>query len=426
MRIRLKIFTGVVFSVLSLPGKAQVAENFEVVAWRGFADAAITYTFDDATSNQYTVAIPMFNEFDFDATFFPVINWSPNWTAFQNAVNQGHEIGSHSVSHTDLSTLSLTAQESELKDSQEDIDEHITGQKCLTLAYPFCIPGNDSLCEKYYIAARNCHGHIEKTTPDDFYSISSITCGSLGSVKLAADFRNRADTAAVSAGWVVYLIHGIDSDGGFSPLSSTELRASLEYLDANRARFWVSTFGNVVRYIRERNAASVTELEATTEAVRFEVTDTLDNSIYNVPLTIRMLLPGDWVSADAIQNGLPLETRIEHMNTTNYIIIDATPDGGDIIVTRRLTSGTGNTGMEDNPATIHIWTTQENIVFTVPETADTGYTGYLYDLNGKEIVHVHLRNHTNGMISKKSIDQGIYILRLTDGRRSYSQQITVP
>ena len=39
---------------------------YEVGTWRDFKPAAITYTFDDGDYNQFAVAVPMFNEFDYD------------------------------------------------------------------------------------------------------------------------------------------------------------------------------------------------------------------------------------------------------------------------------------------------------------------------------------------------------------------------
>ena len=56
----------------------------------------------------------------------------------------GHEIASHTVSHTDLSTLSDEAQTNELKNSQISIKANVPGQKCLTLAYPNCVEAKES------------------------------------------------------------------------------------------------------------------------------------------------------------------------------------------------------------------------------------------------------------------------------------------
>ena len=137
------------------------------------------------------------------------------------------------MSHTSLNTLSDSLQTIELKNSQATINSHITGQQCMTIAYPNCIGGNISLIKQYYFAARICSGVIERSTPTDFMNISSIICGTQGSVKTSADFKAKAEAAVNARGWCVYLIHGIDNDGGYSPIPSDTIRAGLEYLKAN-------------------------------------------------------------------------------------------------------------------------------------------------------------------------------------------------
>lgn len=153
---------------------AQVTKGYEVATWQGFKPAAVTYTFDDNTTNQLPVALPLFDKYDFKVTFFPVIDWNPDWAAFEKATENGHEIGSHTVSHPNLSTLSTDKQEQELEKSQSIINGEIPEAKCVTIAYPFCSVGDLALIQKYYIAGRICSQAIEPSTPTDFYRIRSI------------------------------------------------------------------------------------------------------------------------------------------------------------------------------------------------------------------------------------------------------------
>ncbi len=333
---------------------------YEVGTWSGFCDAAISYTFDDGCSGQFSTAIPMFNEFEFTLTLFTVTGtgWSPppNWTVLQNAANQGHEIACHTVTHPYLNQLSLAEQYAELVNSQDAIDTHVTGQKCLTIAYPYCVHGNDSLCAAYYIAARACQGSIERSTPVSMLNISSLICGSEGSTKTADNFNSRANSAAGSNGWVVYLIHGVDSDGGWSPTSSEELRGSLEYLDANRDKFWVATFLNACLYIMERNAVNVTETVVLDSSIIVQVTDTLDNDIYNYPITIRRQLPDDWRSATVTQDGQALDARLVTDDTRRFIQFDAVPDGGDVALTEsEIVTGLKDHGKPLRPESVSVY-----------------------------------------------------------------------
>ena len=331
---------------------------YEVGSWQGFRQAAVSYTYDDGCSNQFAIAIPMFDEFDFKLTLFTVTSWSPDWAVLQEAASEGHEIASHTVTHTNLSGLSIAQQTTELKNSQDIINSHITGQKCVTLAYPYCVPSNQELTEQYYIAARHCQGYIESATPTNFYQISSLICGNLGSVKTAANFSQKFENTLTSKGWCVLLIHGIDNDGGYSPLPSSTLRESLEYLNDRKDKFWVSTFGNVVRYIKERNTASVTELSNQDNRITLKVTDTLDDTIYNYPITLRRPLPQNWTSAYVLQNCVAASASIVEVDSTKYVMFDVVPDRGDVVLSKNPYGDfTGNdiVDMNDLSGFFNLW-----------------------------------------------------------------------
>jgi peptidoglycan-N-acetylglucosamine deacetylase len=186
------IVLGVAFLVVAGVGQSRTIDPaYEVATWPQFRSAAVSFTFDDGCPNQFAVAIPLFNEFGFKLTLFTITGQSPNWTALEAAALQCHEVASHTVTHPSLSGMTLANQTAELKDSQDDINAHIPQQPCLTMAYPYCVAGSLSLCAAYYIAARGCQGFTEPSTPGDFMNISSVICGSLGSVKTATDFNAR-------------------------------------------------------------------------------------------------------------------------------------------------------------------------------------------------------------------------------------------
>ncbi|MBN2007763.1 polysaccharide deacetylase family protein [candidate division KSB1 bacterium] len=324
----------IVLTIISAGHLPVVAQSYEVGTWPGFRSAAICFTFDDNCSKQLSVVVPMFNEFDFHLTLFTVTTWGPNWTGLQAAADSGHEVASHTVTHPHITGLPLEDQTTEFRNSYNTINSKINGQTALTMAYPYCEVGDNSIVDQYYIGARGCQGFIEQKTPGDFRNISSIICGTEGSVKTAANFNSKVNSAANMKGICVFLIHGVDDDGGWSPTNSSELRTHLEYLKKNVAKFWIPTFGNMIRYVRERNAATITELSVEDSIITLQASDTLDDSIYNLPITIRRPLPDGWLSASATQNGNSLNTRVIEANAVKYIMFDVIPDGGDIILSK--------------------------------------------------------------------------------------------
>jgi oligosaccharide reducing-end xylanase len=331
------LWAGLILAVAAAvpAGRAgSVAAPYEVGTWEGFRPAAISYTFDDDCSNQYALAVPMFNAAGFKLTLFTVTSWLSGWAQVQAAAAAGHEIGSHTVTHANLGMLTDAQQAPELTNSQNLINANVPGQKCVTIAYPNCVAGDESLISQYYIAGRTCSGQIVPSTPSDFLQISCMICGSSGSVQTLQNFTDTASSAYAARGWCVYLIHGIDSDGGYSPLPSAMLQSSVNYFSANQDRFWVQAFGNVVRYIRERNAATVAETSSTDTNITLQVTDGLNDSIYNFPITLRRPLPANWVAATITQAGTPIYAQVVTIGSTNYVMFDVVPDVGDVILSQ--------------------------------------------------------------------------------------------
>lgn len=333
------------FAATMTPART-IHEAYEVATWRGFRTAAISYTFDDGTPNQFAVAVPMFNEAGLKLTLFTVTEseWAfPGWDKLQAAADAGHEIASHTASHNRLAQLSYDQQVRELQGSRQAIESHLNIPAGLTLAYPYCVSGNDELVLANYLAARSCSGQVVPASPPDFLQISSVGCGELGSVNQLADFQSTAVSAAAQGGWMVYLLHGVDQDGGYSPLTSNTLQASVDFFVENEGTYWVETFGNVIRYIRERDDVSVTETSLSADRITLEMTDTLDDTVYNTPLTLRRSLPDGWPAARVSQDGLEVPARV-YANAR--IEFEAVPDAGEIVLERtdgtpRLSVGKG-------------------------------------------------------------------------------------
>jgi oligosaccharide reducing-end xylanase len=363
----------------------------------------------------------MFNEFDFKLTLFTVTNWGPYWTGLQSAASHGHEIASHTVTHASLNSISDSLQTIELKNSQQTIDAFITGQKCVTIAYPNCNVGNTSIVKQYYLAARGCSGAIESKTPGNFMNISSIVCGSQGSVKTGADFKSRANTAASSGGWCVYLLHGINNDGGYSPLPSDTLRRSLEYLKANPEKFWLTSFGNAAKYIRERNAATVSEILVTEGSITVNVSDTLNNMYYDCPITVRRPLPQDWSSAYVVQNGDTVASQIVEVGSVEYLVFDVVPDYGNITLIKNHTTSVELQNTLTVPSSVGLHQNYPNpfnptttISYYIPQSQNVEIK--LFDILGNEVATLVSDQESAGLhvlkFSRGNLSSGVYFYRL--------------
>jgi hypothetical protein len=444
MKRRMRTLVGVIVMFVGISCYSQTVDSpYEVGTWHRFRQTAINYTFDDGTPNQFTKVIPMFNELDFDLTLFTVTNWTSDWARLQNAVDAGHEVASHTVSHPNFSEIDPNQERIELMDSRDIIESHITGQRCNTIAYAYCVPGDDSICDNYYIAARGCQGFIEPSTPGSIFNVSSVICGTEGAVKTLDHFKSKFESAAAMKGWCVFLLHGIDGDGGYSSLASTVLSNSLDYLNIRRSKFWVTTFRNTALYVQERNAVNLIETSNNDSVLTLEVTDTLVDSVYNFPLSVRRPLPLDWPSADVTQNTDQVFSRIVQVDTVVYLTFDVIPDGGEVVISKNNTFvqpaidtipvdiDSVTTVINTKPGSndqLQVTILNNSMILKIPIFSEPEFTINLYDLKGVCVMSKKVLFDCDGStiitLPKNTIPAGIYIVGVANGNANWTKKIS--
>lgn len=411
-----------------------VEAQYQIGTWQGFRSAAISYTFDDNCPNQLAIAVPMFDRFGYRLTMFTVTGqdwaWKADWSGLQKAASEGHEIASHTVTHPNFSTLSDSLQKIELKFSQDTINAHISGQRCITIAYPYCATGNSAMVADYYVAARGCSGQIVAGTPADFMNISSFVCGNQG-LNTAVAMEAEASRAVSTNGWCVYLMHGINGTepGAYSPISQDTILATLEYMSANPGKFWVAPFGTVARYIKERNSTRVSEISADDDSIVVRVTDPLDSSYFDVPVTIRRPLPQGWDSVSVMQNGDTVSSSVVNIDSVRYAMFDAVPDGGDLTILNKTGTDVGVRDDVRTPAKFALFQNYPNpfnpateITYRLSEAG--GVTLSVYDILGREVANLVNGAQNPGYhsvtFSASGLPSGVYFYRIESGHSSGS------
>lgn len=292
----------------------QIPGDYEIAPWHEWKQGAITYSFDDGCQGQINSAIPSLNKYGLKATFNLVTNWVSNWGSWREAANNGHEIASHTLSHANLNE----AGENELSQSKQIIEQNI-GKECVTIVYPNCVTGNKGSISRYYISGRTCSGQLVSSNQGDMFEISSLIVGSTGQLNNAYALNSKADEAAQQNKWAVFLIHGVDNDGGYSPIDSQVLDQHFSYVKQQN-KWWVATFKDVSKYILEANNLVITEA-GNERSYIVDVSCSYQTSItkLDVPVTIarKVICSNPQVK----QNGSPI-------NSTPYkgkVIFDVIP-----------------------------------------------------------------------------------------------------
>lgn len=351
----------------------------EIAIWDNWCRTAVTFTFDDGgqETNSHTWAAERMDQYGFKGTFFLVTNWcdgNNSWNEYKSIAENGHEIGSHTVSHPSNCR-------DELDTSKEKIESKI-GQPCLTIAYSNCNhPGSEVL--NYYIGGRICSGGVNSSDPANLSNIDAIICGTNG-VSSEAEFLSKCTGA--NNGWVVFLIHGIQghlSFGSYSPTNETTFLSVLYWLQQNKSTFWVTTMRDAIMYIKERNSASFTKYSENASRVTYKLTlptsltsNTLCN--WDYPLSLRVPLPSGWSDVTVKQNSKTIESEIKD----GKVYFKAVPNGGNIVLTKKDGISTNVESIPNNPSN------KEDSWYTIDGVRQNGRpnTSGVYIHNGKTVI----------------------------------------
>ncbi len=351
--------------------------NVSVNTWAGGKKAAFSFTFDDGYFSQYQYANPVLSSFGFKATYFvitsvvtdgpPVIYRYDTWPHYRELAAEGNEIGAHTVTHPDLTTLPVGNQytpgtiEYELYQSQKKIEEEIPDQKCISLAYPFCTYNDNvrAAAHRYFQAARTCGSDTISSNiyGMDWYSVSSSDVLFDQPRKTLSDDQDEFNSYTgmlqnkliPNGKWTVFLAHEVlpfsqissgAADAFYYPVSTEWLTELCQWIKqkSDNGLIWVSTFGNVTRYIKERQNFSYTLLTSNSSEIQFSPVDGLDDSIYNYPLTVDVTVPAGWKNIRVSQGENVSDVSTYTDGSNNYAKIDIIPDGGVVTLSSSINS----------------------------------------------------------------------------------------
>ncbi len=155
---------------------------------RPFPEKTVVITFDDGYQNTFTEAFPVLDQYSFKATIFvitdfcgKVIRWpgfqkysALSWSEIKKMHSSGFEIGAHTVSHPDLTRISMKKAEHEILRSKIEIQDHL-GDDVDVFAYPFGKYNSKikQIAGKHFAGA--CSTRLRKVTINsDPYTIERI------------------------------------------------------------------------------------------------------------------------------------------------------------------------------------------------------------------------------------------------------------
>ncbi len=294
--------------LMSSPG------NVEVCTWKGCKRGAVSITVDD----YFTSCMDELDEHGYKGTYY-LSNTDEyteeTWKKFNDAFHNGHEIGTHTQSHTCVQT-SLRNYRKDVQKNINDIVENtdINQTDLVSHAYPcgFSTPRIREMLstEWNYLSARGYNvNNLESSTPNDFFYLNSLNgVGYPGGALDPPDYFESVDKAQREKKWMNLVFHSYCSDDGV-----------IDYLP--KKNIWVDTVGNIVRYIEVRNQAAITDYGLDSKGISFRVNSAANSSIYSQNLSLRVGVGNNLVKEIKV-NGKNVQFNWDRDFTGYHVIFD--------------------------------------------------------------------------------------------------------
>ncbi len=325
-----QVYAAVPFTIIDdLPQTSRVS----VAKFWDDKAGAVSFTLDDGTQNQSTLALPIFDAAGVKATFFVItddtrdltadpLNGRMSWEELAKMSSEGHEIGNHSETHVTLPDLTPAALVPQVVGAAATIAAKVGVTPC-----SYALP-NSLASETVYEYILQSHAAIR---------FGGMEYGGDGfTVARANDYVDRAIQAR---DWAIPIIHGMEQD--YTPLDHTILQAHLAYLTPKCDRdLWIDTFGNISRYTIERENTTLAISTETATSVVCTLQTAIDTAYYSRPLT---LIVGPFTTAPkavqahragaAGETTLPCKVVPTHDTPAAYeILVDVVPGEDPVLI----------------------------------------------------------------------------------------------
>jgi peptidoglycan/xylan/chitin deacetylase (PgdA/CDA1 family) len=246
------------------PGPGDVAKpsgtpgGLRVLHWAGFKSAA-SYTFDDAQPSQIEHYADL-QAAGVRMTFYITSGSSTSSSGFDatftKAVQDGHEMGNHTVHHchADLTGCSNTSGtpasvDAELDDCNSYITGHFGQSAVWTAASPFGDTGWDAPGMSRFFLNRGVGSGT--VAPNDSTDPFNLPCHAAVEGETVAMFNAAIDSADAAGRWLIFLIHTISptAQSWYAPIDVSVITASVAHAKT-LGDVWIDSMVNVGAYWR--------------------------------------------------------------------------------------------------------------------------------------------------------------------------------
>ncbi len=263
--------------------------------------AAVSFTFDDALSSTYTRAMPILKDRGIKGVMYANTGYMGksgymSWTQTQDLQNKyGWEIGSHSVTHPLMSTLSDSQIKYEVEQSKKDLVSH--GINPVSFATPYGDYDNRvvSAIAKQFEAHRPFH---DRESDNIFpYNRYMINVQSVEKSTTVTQVKGWVDHAKATNTWLVLVFHEVVSSKASDQYDVTE-----------------STLKSIADYVK----SSGIKVSQVKDMIKVNQTNIFDNSSFESGMT------AGWTTENSTQVKIDTNTNGAMPNSKSSVALNGT------------------------------------------------------------------------------------------------------
>lgn len=216
-----------------------------------FNRGIVTITFDDGWTNQYTNALPLLKKYGQLGTFYLIsgeLTDQPDYMSvsqIKDIIAAGNEIGSHTITHPDLTTLSQSAMQNEMQQSKITLQNSL-GVSVAAFAYPFGAYNANTLTfgKTIYTSQRTVESGYN--TKDNF-NTSKLLVQNVFSTTTPAQVKAWVDQAIQQHTWLILVYHEV----GNTPIDPTDTDYLTKTADLDAELGYIKSSGISVQTIQQ-------------------------------------------------------------------------------------------------------------------------------------------------------------------------------
>jgi len=307
----------------------------EVLVWKDDKTAAATITVDDNHADEIDWWLEQAARFGARITWFVIgskigLGHAANgsWEDFQRVLDAGHDVQSHTYSHFADADMTAAA---EYTNNIAVIERNLPGHKVVALAYPggAQMRKNTAMeAMKYHIGARGATADINEAGKTNYRSTfsshgESPDLNPESRYYLGNMVNKTSPYPSYYRGWNCHHSHNLTAEYREGVMSLMSFYAT--------NNVWMAGYVDVLKYGQERDTARVeTKVNAAARIV-VELTDRMDDALFDYPLSVVLHVPDDWSGfARVVQGSTTNVVPVRTAASVRSVVFDAIPDRGEI------------------------------------------------------------------------------------------------